>query len=136
MNQSELAAKILRWEELNTVIGRLAKEIEEEVLSLGKTQDVGNIRVTYSKGRRSFDYKAAGSREDEETIKKYTKTTVSVTTNWKKMCDELRITDIPFTQGNPSAKIKINKKKKEEKTTTKLVPSATFVPAENMRDLF
>ena len=59
MTASELAAIMLQWEDAQRHADALRAEIEAEVLALGKTQTVGNVRATYSAGRRTFDYQAA-----------------------------------------------------------------------------
>ena len=46
MNSSELAQKMLEWEQTQVKADALALEIREAVLSLGKTQTVGNVRAT------------------------------------------------------------------------------------------
>lgn len=59
MNASELASAMLAWENAQRLADALRIEIEAAVLEIGKTQTVGNVRATYSAGRRTFDYEAA-----------------------------------------------------------------------------
>lgn len=59
MNATELATKMLEWETTQRAADILRAEIETAVLELGKTQTVGNVRATFSAGRRTFDYRAA-----------------------------------------------------------------------------
>lgn len=59
MNATELATKMLEWETTQRVADALRAEIEEAVKEIGKTQTVGNVRATFSAGRRTFDYGAA-----------------------------------------------------------------------------
>jgi len=111
VDANELAKKMLLWGEKNLELALLTAEIETAVLELGKTQNVGNVRATYSKGRRRFDYKAAAANASAEIIAEYTVTPPPVepmpVTNWQAVCKAAKITDIPFTQGEPSVKVKI-----------------------------
>ena len=59
MNATELATKMLEWETTQRAADMLRAEIEAAVLEVGKTQTVGNVRATFSAGRRTFDYRAA-----------------------------------------------------------------------------
>ena len=59
MNATELATKMLEWETTQRSADMLRAEIEAAVLVVGKTQTVGNVRATFSAGRRTFDYRAA-----------------------------------------------------------------------------
>ena len=59
MNASQLAGLMLEWEAAQRKADELRLDIEDLVLALGKTQTVGNVRATFSAGRRTFDYRAA-----------------------------------------------------------------------------
>lgn len=59
MNNSELAALMLEWEITQRSADEIAAQIKSAVLSIGKTQTVGNVRATYTAGRRTFDYQGA-----------------------------------------------------------------------------
>ena len=50
---------MLEWEAAQRKADELRLDIEDLVLALGKTQTVGNVRATFSQGRRTFDYRAA-----------------------------------------------------------------------------
>ncbi len=54
-----LATLMIEWEHTQRAADELRAEIEAAVLALGKTQTVGNVRATFSAGRRTFDYRAA-----------------------------------------------------------------------------
>lgn len=108
MDASELATKMLEWESKRRELDGLEAEIKSAVLVMGKTQTVGNVRATYSKGRRSFDYRAAADGHpmvSEATVGLFTTTTVS--TDWKAICEHAGIEDVPFKQGNPSVSLKL-----------------------------
>ena len=64
MNATELATKMLEWETTQRAADMLRAEIEAAVLAVGKTQTVGNVRATFSAGRRTFDYRAAVDRAE------------------------------------------------------------------------
>lgn len=59
MDNSQLAATMLEWEATQRKADALAETIKGAVLAIGKTQVVGNVRATFSAGRRTFDYRAA-----------------------------------------------------------------------------
>ena len=59
MDNSQLAALMLEWEAAQRRADGLAEQIKTAVLEIGKTQVVGNVRATFSAGRRTFDYRAA-----------------------------------------------------------------------------
>jgi len=106
MDSSVLAQKMLEWEALKTKADCLGKEIEATVLKIGKTQNVGNVRVTYSKGRRKFDYMTSGEVASPEVIEAHTETKTVTNTDWKAVCVEAGI-EPSFMQAEPSARIKL-----------------------------
>jgi len=59
MDQSLLARTMLEWEATQRKADELAAQIKTAVLAIGKTQVVGNVRATFSAGRRTFDYETA-----------------------------------------------------------------------------
>ena len=59
MDNSQLATLMLDWEITQRKADELAAQIKAAVLTLGKTQVVGNVRASFSAGRRTFDYRAA-----------------------------------------------------------------------------
>jgi hypothetical protein len=71
MDSSELAAKMLEWEKQKRALDALGAEIESEVIGLGKTQVVGKVRVTYSGGRATYDYKTPALTAPSELIDRY-----------------------------------------------------------------
>lgn len=104
INMSELAQKMLEWEEVQTKADALALEIGEAVLELGKTQTVGNVRATYSAGRKRYDYElAAKSHVPVDFIQRYMKPTF----DFKQACADYGVEDIPFTQSEPSVGIRL-----------------------------
>ena len=99
MDMTELAKKMLEWEELTRQANALADEISAAVLEIGSTQVVGNVRATYSEGRKSYDYYAAWNAV-HKTPPGVDHTKVSY--DYRKACADYGIDDIPFTQGDPS----------------------------------
>jgi len=85
MNNSELAAKMLQWEETQKAANNLKAEIEAAVLEIGKTQNVGNVRASYSKGRKSVNYQKAAEAAKVPDVIIGTYTTPKV--DWKKVCE-------------------------------------------------
>ena len=113
MDMSDFAAKALEWEKLQRAADALATELENEVLSIGKTQTIGNVRVTYSNGRKSFDYQAAAnghSMVSEATIGLFSKEIpATIEIDWKGICKHAGIEPVVASQTDPSAKIKLMK---------------------------
>jgi hypothetical protein len=100
MNASELAEKILLWEKSKIALDQLAKEIEAEVLAIGKTQVVGGARVTYSGGRSTYDYATPTKDVDPEILAKYA--TPINTTDWQAVTEEVPEIVEKFTTVNYS----------------------------------
>lgn len=131
MESSRLAARMLEWEQMKKQLDILEAEIKAAVLEIGKTQTVGNIRVTYSAGRRSFDYETVGMSAPTEIINDnstYTEvtdwqaacekadvpeeviqefTTLNVSVDWKSVCEKANIEPLVIKQAEPSATIKL-----------------------------
>jgi hypothetical protein len=114
MTPSELASLMLDWEGMQKRADELRAKIVEEVLSVGKTQTVGNVRASYSSGRKNYDY--AGSimaMERDGTLAPdaldpYTEIIPATTkVDFRAACVGLGIEDIPFTQSPPSVTLKL-----------------------------
>jgi len=74
-------------------------------LQLGQTQTVGNVRATYSAGRKTYDYQEAMSKLD---IPSYALDAFQeIKTDWRAACKAFGVEDIPFTQSEPSVSIKL-----------------------------
>jgi len=111
MDNSELAMKMLAWEQAKKNLDTLEKEIEEAVLALGKTQTVGNVRATFSNGRKTYDYETAAVEHplfNPSTRALFTK--VVETVDWKAACEHLGQEEIPvLKQAEPSVSVKLLK---------------------------
>lgn len=121
LDSVELVLTILEWRETKKKLEALEESIQEAVLHLGETQTVADVRATYSKGRRVFDYKGAVSASDlpedykADRIERYTTIIpASSSVDWKAICAE---EDLEVAQTNtptPSVKIKILPPKKDK----------------------
>ena len=129
MNTSELAAKMLQWETDKKALDQLEAEITNAVLEIGKTQNVGNVRATYTSGRREFDYETPGKIADKAVIDANTTITDLVdwesikalidpdiiaehthkaaSINWSAVCKDAKIEPVVVREGVPSVKIKL-----------------------------
>ena len=101
MNASELANKMLQWEQLQREADELEAEIEEAVLALGKTQTVGSVRASYSKGRKRHDWQGACDREGVD-LSMYEK----VSYNYRQAAKDNEL-EVPYTQSEPSVTVKL-----------------------------
>jgi hypothetical protein len=130
MNASELAAKMLEWEKNKRALDALGAEIEAEVLKIGKTQTVGNCRVTYSGGRSSYDYQTPAAKAPPELLEKYSTeyeivnwdevakavpetvkkfTTIETQIDYKAICKEAKLEPVELSTTAPTATIKLEK---------------------------
>ena len=107
MTPTELAKAMIRWEEMRRELDLLESQIEASVLALGKTQTVGNVRATFSAGRKIYDYEFAAHGLPREVYGplsiKYRKTSY----DWKAICQDAGISNIPYKQGESSVKVKL-----------------------------
>lgn len=106
MDATELAKKMLEWQEAQARADLLKMDIEAAVLAIGKTQTAGNVRATYSAGRKSYDYESAARESafvSEATISLFTTPSI----DWRGVCKHAGIEDVPFTQSAPSVSLKI-----------------------------
>lgn len=106
MDSSELAAMMLTWERMRRELDSLEMEIKTAVLEIRKTQTVGNVRASYSAGRKSYDYLDVARGHpmvSEATIDLFTTSKI----DWRGICQHVGIDDVPYTQGEPSVTIKL-----------------------------
>lgn len=107
MDAKELAAKMLEYSDAQVAANSLRAEIEAAVLELEKTLTVGNVKATYRKGRKTYDYKEAADGHvmvHDSTIALFT-STPEPRIDWRKICKHVGIDDVPFTQGEPSVSL-------------------------------
>ena len=105
MDNSELAALMLEWEETKDLMDEIEARIRDAVLELGKTQTVGNVRASYSGGRKTYDYETAGLAAPAEIITVHTAT--KYITDWKAVCEDAQIEAPVLRQSDPSVTIKL-----------------------------
>lgn len=105
MDNQEMMAKALRWYELQQEAAEIAAELEAETLARGKTQTFGDVRITYSQPRKSFDYEGAWRAEygDELPSVKFEK----ITYDYRSACADVGLEVEGIATGEPSAKIKL-----------------------------
>ena len=109
MDASQLATKMLEWEQHRRELDTLESEIKDAVLKMGKTQTVGNVRASYSKGRSAYDYETAITEAEDrgEVAPEAFGPFTTFQINYRAMCQELKI-DAPIkSQSAPSVSIKL-----------------------------
>lgn len=110
IDMSALAMKMLEWERKQKEADLLRAEIEWAVMGIKRTQTVGNVRATYSGGRKAYDYQDAAYCHpvSEATIELFT-VTPAPKTDWRKICQHVGVEkdDIPFMQSAPSVRVKL-----------------------------
>ena len=69
---------------------------------------MGNVKATYRKGRKKYDYKAGANKYplNETLIEKYT-TIPEPRIDWRKICEHAEIKDVPFSISEPSVSVKL-----------------------------
>jgi len=137
VDMSELAATMLQWEQTQRQADALKELITATVLDIGKTQNAGNVRASYSKGRKSYDYEASiktaeaagrlepGCLAPFETYGVDYKAAVDgfkaagligdgdlgpfgvVSINWRDACKELGLDAVVVSQKPPSVTVKL-----------------------------
>ena len=131
MNASELAKKMLEWELKYRELDILEQAIGTTVLEIEKTQTVGNVRATYSKGRSVYDYETPGLQAPKGIIDEYSHGEIEIDwmevakeagytpemrekhtsyiriTSWSKVCKDADIKPLTISQGDPSVKVKL-----------------------------
>jgi hypothetical protein len=105
MNPTELAHAMLEWETTQRKADELAETIKAAVLEVGKTQTVGNVRASYSAGRKSYNYREAWDIEFDELPEEQF---MVVSYDYNAACKDAGI-EVPFTQSDPSVSIKLLK---------------------------
>ena len=105
MDMSKLAQMMLEWESKKRALDELESAIKDAVLQLGKTQTVGNVRASYSAGRKRYDYKGAGELyAPPSVIELHTRKEV----DWRAVCKDAGLSEeIEYTQGDPSVSVKL-----------------------------
>ena len=113
VDASQLAEKMLKYEKVYQELETIKNEIYFDVMKLKKTQTVGNVRVTYSKGRKSYDYESyvlANDDIDAIAMEEHTTTTEVTKVDYRQIAkDHDPDAEVPFTQSAPSVRIKIEK---------------------------
>lgn len=102
-----LQEKLERYRLLRMDADELEAEIRKEVAEMASTVEIDGIKATYSEGRKTYKYEDAGkAHADEHIICKHTKPV----TDWRAVCKDAGLINVPFTQGEPSVSIKISDK--------------------------
>ena len=112
MDASELATVMLEWEALQKQADALAERIKAAVLELGQTQTVGNVRASYSGGRKRYDYKGAVYNYEDQIgalPEEFWHEHIKLDYDYRAMCNELVLGAIPFTESPPSVSLKVLK---------------------------
>jgi len=102
---SALAADMLKWERMKRACDELEQAIKDTVMQLEQTQTVGNVRATYSGGRKTYDYTSIADHPlvSRETVLKFTTSKV----DWRAVAKHDHIDDIPYTESSPSVYLKL-----------------------------
>ena len=103
MNANELSKLMLEWGDKRAELDTIEAEIAAEVLEMGMSFTVGNIRASYSVGRVTKDYEAVKVRFPPEIVEKHS----SVTVSWAKACEEAGIEAPEKSKSEPSVTVKI-----------------------------
>jgi len=107
MNRSNLAKLMLKYEEVKRECDQLEQQITEGIMYFEESVEVGNVRATLRAGRKTYDYEMAAvdPRVTPEIVLNNSHTEIKI--NWKAICEEAGVKDIPFEVGEPSVYIKL-----------------------------
>ena len=120
MNKSELAEKLLEWESKKRELDILEELITHEVMALEESFTVGNITAKLNGGKRKFDYEGASQNVSKDIVDRNTKVETKI--DWKSVCKEGGVEDIPFTTGNPSVTFNIKEDKAKVEVNEEELP--------------
>jgi hypothetical protein len=110
MTKYELAHALLLWGELHCQMQALEERIEQAVLEGGATVVVGNVRARYSKGRKSYDYKAIVDALEPavavDTVALFTTMPriPAPVVDWRGLAKSLGL-EAPFKQASPGVRV-------------------------------
>ena len=106
---SALARDMLKWEQKKRELDELEQAIKDTVLQIGKTQTVGNVRATFSNGRKSYDYEGAihNYHAQKPLPPDFWAEYRTTDYDWRAMVQELEIGAVPFSQSPPSVSLKL-----------------------------
>ena len=113
ISRNQLAQDMLEWHHYQRAADERAAAIRDTVMDLGETVTTGTVRASYSKGRKSYDYHGAAVKEmapwaeDERAAQIVSRLTLIEKVDWRLVCKDAEIDDIPFTESNPSVTIKV-----------------------------
>ena len=108
VDRSQLAKLMLRWESIKQELDEIEGYIVDSVLRIEETVEVGNVRASYSAGRKRYNYQDVGSDAPTSLVAEYTKTVEQ--TDWRALVmDGMQMSkdQIPFVQSDPTVTLKI-----------------------------
>ena len=105
MDNRKFALLMLEWEQAQTKADALELQIKDAVLGLGKTQTVGNVRATYSNGRKRYDYETGAVEHPNFTVE-IAESKSKTVIDWRGVCNALNA-EAPYTQSEPSVSLKL-----------------------------
>ena len=109
MNNIELSEKMFEWRKKKIELDALEDEIKHAVISNEESFSVDDVVARFNGGKRKFDYEKAGENASENIVERHKKIVVEV--DWKSVCSEAGIKDIPFETGNPTVTLSIKEEK-------------------------
>lgn len=122
MSSVKLAEKMLEWRNRKKELDTLEEEIKHEVMLEEESVTIGDIVARFNSGKRSFNYEIVGKTASEVIVKQHTKLEEKV--DWKAVCADANIVNIPFETGNPSVTLSI----KEVKDVKPITQSFDVLP--------
>ena len=109
MNNLEFAKAMVRYEELHKELKALEAQITDHVMGLEQTQEIGNVKARYSKGRTSYNYEMITSDYPLDTLKpyiaKHSKMIEKI--DWRSICKELDYDPPIANEPTPYVKVEV-----------------------------
>lgn len=101
-----LQEKMIEFRKAKVLSDKLEAEIKAEIVELGESAVSEGIEAIYKTGRKTYKYEqAAKENASQDIIKECTKPK----TDWTAACKKAGLVNIPFTEGEPSVAITIQK---------------------------
>jgi len=106
MDSMELVKLIVEARETRAKLDGLEQRIMDEVMALGTTQVVGDVRVAYSNGRSKVHrQEIAELLLSPEQLAEHQEVVETVKTDWQAVCKRFHL-EPRVTPGTPSVRIK------------------------------
>jgi hypothetical protein len=109
MDPLEFAKAMVRYEELYREMKELEDKIAAHVMKIESSQEIGNVRAKYTKGRTVYAYERVRDAFDAITLDPYINlhTSTIYKTDWRSICQDLQYDPPIEKEPVPGVKIEV-----------------------------